>query len=119
MRLVELETGDGPTPPRRPDERAARRGRSSVRSPASRRCWPPCSGGRHARLRRSLKDVAARVPETQVLMIMGTDGIPIEQLVLRADPNIEAVAAEYTTLCGPASPAARTRGSARCASWRS
>jgi predicted regulator of Ras-like GTPase activity (Roadblock/LC7/MglB family) len=46
----------------------------------------------------ALKAVAARVPETQVLMIMGTDGIPIEKLVVRPDPNLEAVAAEYTTL---------------------
>ena len=31
-------------------------------------------------------------------MIMGTDGIPIERLVVRPDANMEAVAAEYTTL---------------------
>src|SRR6266545_1082819 len=29
---------------------------------------------------------------------MGTDGIPIEKLVVRPEPNLEAVAAEYTTL---------------------
>lgn len=46
----------------------------------------------------ALRTIAARVPETQVLMIMGTDGIPIERLVVRPDPNLEAVAAEYTTL---------------------
>ena len=46
----------------------------------------------------TLKAVAARVPETQILMIMGTDGIPIEKLVVRQDPNIEAIAAEHTTL---------------------
>ena len=46
----------------------------------------------------ALRGIAARVPETQVLMIMGTDGIPIERLVVRPDPNFEAVAAEYTTL---------------------
>jgi predicted regulator of Ras-like GTPase activity (Roadblock/LC7/MglB family) len=46
----------------------------------------------------ALRAIAARVPETQVLMIMGTDGIPIERLVVRPDPNLEAVAAEYTTL---------------------
>jgi predicted regulator of Ras-like GTPase activity (Roadblock/LC7/MglB family) len=45
-----------------------------------------------------LKGVAERVPETQVLMIMGTDGIPIERLTVRPDPNLDAVAAEYTTL---------------------
>jgi predicted regulator of Ras-like GTPase activity (Roadblock/LC7/MglB family) len=46
----------------------------------------------------SLREVAARVPETQVVMLMGTDGIPIDRLVVRADPNLEAVAAELTTL---------------------
>jgi len=46
----------------------------------------------------ALKKVAARVPETQMLIVMATDGIPIEKLVVRADPNLEAVAAEYTTL---------------------
>src|SRR6202008_1559445 len=34
----------------------------------------------------TLEAVAARVPETQMVMIMGTDGIPIERLVVRPDP---------------------------------
>ena len=46
----------------------------------------------------ALETVARRVPETEVLMIIGTDGIPIEKLTVRPDPNMEAVAAEYTTL---------------------
>lgn len=46
----------------------------------------------------ALRGISTRVPETQMLMIMGTDGIPIEKLVVRPDPNLEAVAAEYTTL---------------------
>jgi predicted regulator of Ras-like GTPase activity (Roadblock/LC7/MglB family) len=46
----------------------------------------------------ALRAVASRVPETEVLMIIGTDGIPIEKLSVRPDPNMEAVAAEYTTL---------------------
>jgi predicted regulator of Ras-like GTPase activity (Roadblock/LC7/MglB family) len=46
----------------------------------------------------ALRIISTRVPETQMLMIMGTDGIPIEKLVVRPDPNLEAVAAEYTTL---------------------
>jgi predicted regulator of Ras-like GTPase activity (Roadblock/LC7/MglB family) len=45
-----------------------------------------------------LRGVASRVPETEVLMIIGTDGIPIERLLVRPDPNMEAVAAELTTL---------------------
>jgi predicted regulator of Ras-like GTPase activity (Roadblock/LC7/MglB family) len=58
----------------------------------------------------TLKAVAARVPETQVLMIMGTDGIPIEKLVVRPDPNLEAVAAEYTTLLRASVSAASDTG---------
>jgi predicted regulator of Ras-like GTPase activity (Roadblock/LC7/MglB family) len=42
--------------------------------------------------------VAERVPETQLLIIMGTDGIPIDKLIRHKDANLEAVAAEYTTL---------------------
>ncbi len=50
------------------------------------------------RFGQALRAVAARVPESQLLIIMGTDGIPIERLVLNPDPNLEAVAAEYTAL---------------------
>ena len=46
----------------------------------------------------TLKQVAARVPETQLLIVMGTDGIPIEKLVVHPASNLEAVAAEYTSL---------------------
>jgi len=45
-----------------------------------------------------LRGVAQRVPETRMLMIMGTDGIPVDRYVAEVDPNMEAVAAEYTTL---------------------
>lgn len=45
-----------------------------------------------------LRGLASRVPETDVAMIIGTDGIPIEKLMVRPDPNMEAVAAEHTTL---------------------
>jgi predicted regulator of Ras-like GTPase activity (Roadblock/LC7/MglB family) len=51
-----------------------------------------------AGFKEALAKVASKVPETQVLMIIGTDGIPIEKLIVRPDPNLEAVAAEYTTL---------------------
>jgi predicted regulator of Ras-like GTPase activity (Roadblock/LC7/MglB family) len=50
------------------------------------------------RFSQALRAIAGRVPETQLLIIMGTDGIPIEKLVLNPDPNLEAVAAEYTAL---------------------
>jgi predicted regulator of Ras-like GTPase activity (Roadblock/LC7/MglB family) len=58
----------------------------------------------------TLKAVAARVPETRILMIMGTDGIPIEKLVVRQDPNIEAIAAEHTTLLRSSVSAAQETG---------
>ena len=40
----------------------------------------------------ALQRVAARVPETRMLVVMATDGIPIEKLVVRPDPDQEAVA---------------------------
>jgi predicted regulator of Ras-like GTPase activity (Roadblock/LC7/MglB family) len=57
-----------------------------------------------------LRRIAGAVPETQVIMIMGTDGIPIERLVVRPDPNLEAVAAEYTTLLRASLSAASDTG---------
>jgi predicted regulator of Ras-like GTPase activity (Roadblock/LC7/MglB family) len=50
------------------------------------------------------------VPETQVLILMGTDGIPVEKLVVQPDPNLEAVAAEYTTLLRASVSAAADTG---------
>jgi predicted regulator of Ras-like GTPase activity (Roadblock/LC7/MglB family) len=58
----------------------------------------------------ALRRVAERVPETQVLMIIGTDGIPIEKLLIRPDPNLEAVAAEHTTLLRASLAAAADTG---------
>ena len=43
-------------------------------------------------------------------MVMGTDGIPIEKLVIRPDPNMDAVAAEYTTLLRASVSAAADTG---------
>src|SRR5687767_10488145 len=43
-------------------------------------------------------------------MIMGTDGIPIEKLVLRPSANMDAVAAEYTTLLRSSVAAATETG---------
>jgi predicted regulator of Ras-like GTPase activity (Roadblock/LC7/MglB family) len=60
--------------------------------------------------REALEGVAARVPETQVLILMGTDGIPVEKLVVQPDPNLEAVAAEYTTLLRASVSAAADTG---------
>lgn len=43
-------------------------------------------------------------------MIMGIDGIAIERLVVRPDANLDAVAAEYTTLLRASLQAARDTG---------
>jgi len=58
----------------------------------------------------ALRTIAQRVPETQVLIVMGTDGIPIDKLVVRPDPNLDAVAAEYTTLLRASLSAAADTG---------
>ena len=58
----------------------------------------------------ALRKVSDRVPEVQIVMIMGTDGIPIEKLIVRPDPNLEAVAAEYTTLLRASVSAAADTG---------
>jgi predicted regulator of Ras-like GTPase activity (Roadblock/LC7/MglB family) len=57
-----------------------------------------------------LQQIATRVPETQVVMIMGTDGIPIDRLIVNADPNLDAVAAEYTGLLRASVSAAADTG---------
>ena len=51
-----------------------------------------------AGFREALQAVADRVPETEVLMVIGTDGIPVDKVAPRPVPDIEAVAAEHTTL---------------------
>ncbi len=48
--------------------------------------------------RRALEAVAQRVPESRMLVVMDTDGITVDRYVKEPDPNLEAVAAEYTTL---------------------
>lgn len=45
-----------------------------------------------------LRSVRARVPEADLLLIMGTDGIPVERIAVTGDPGLEAAAAEYATL---------------------
>ena len=58
----------------------------------------------------ALRRVAHRVPEAQLLIIMATDGIPVEKLVLQPSANLEAVAAEYTTLLRASVSAASDTG---------
>jgi predicted regulator of Ras-like GTPase activity (Roadblock/LC7/MglB family) len=57
-----------------------------------------------------LNSVTQRVPEMQAVMIMGTDGIPIQKVIVRQAPNMEAVAAEYTTLLRASVSAAADTG---------
>ncbi len=49
----------------------------------------------------ALEKIVARVPEIQMVMITGADAIPLERVVVRPVPNLEAVAAEYTSLLRP------------------
>jgi predicted regulator of Ras-like GTPase activity (Roadblock/LC7/MglB family) len=58
----------------------------------------------------ALSRVSIQVPETRVIMIIGTDGIPIERLVVKPDPNLETIAAEYTTLLRSSLAAASDTG---------
>jgi len=51
-----------------------------------------------AGFREALEAVANRVPETESLMVIGTDGIPIDKLAPRPVADIDSVAAEHTTL---------------------
>jgi predicted regulator of Ras-like GTPase activity (Roadblock/LC7/MglB family) len=51
-----------------------------------------------AGFREALEAVAQRVPEVEVLMVIGTDGIPIDKIAPQPVPDIETVAAEHTTL---------------------
>lgn len=58
----------------------------------------------------TLKAIADRIPEVRMLMIMGTDGISVDRYVRAADPNLEAIAAEYTTLLRASLSAAHDTG---------
>jgi len=46
----------------------------------------------------ALKGIADRVPEAQLLMVIGIDGIAIDKIQPHPDPAFEAMAAEQTTL---------------------
>ena len=46
----------------------------------------------------ALQSIANRVPEAEVLMVIGTDGIPIDKLTIQTVGDIDTVAAEHTTL---------------------
>jgi predicted regulator of Ras-like GTPase activity (Roadblock/LC7/MglB family) len=46
----------------------------------------------------ALRGIVRRVPEAEAVMLIGSDGIPVEKLVTRGDSGSEAVAAEVTAL---------------------
>ncbi len=58
----------------------------------------------------ALRAVAGRIPECEALMIIGTDGIPVERLAVRADANSDAMAAELTGLLRASASASRDTG---------
>jgi len=58
----------------------------------------------------ALRAVAGRIPEVEVLMIIGTDGIPVERLLVRVDANSDVVAAELTALLRASLSASRDTG---------
>ena len=64
-------------------------------------------------------DRGAGARRPQVLMIIGTDGIPIEKLAVRPDPTWRPWPRSTPPSCGPACPRPRTPGSGPCRSWRS
>jgi predicted regulator of Ras-like GTPase activity (Roadblock/LC7/MglB family) len=60
--------------------------------------------------RTALRALADAIPETRLLIIMGTDGIPVEKVASSDDPVLEAVAAETTTLLRDSVAAAQDTG---------
>lgn len=58
----------------------------------------------------TLKAIAERIPEVRLLLIMGTDGIPVDRYLRVPDPNLETLAAEYTTLLRASLSAAQDTG---------
>jgi predicted regulator of Ras-like GTPase activity (Roadblock/LC7/MglB family) len=57
-----------------------------------------------------LEGVRRRVPETQVLMVLGSDGLPIEKLVVNPGVNQEVMAAEFARLFRASSSASNDTG---------
>ncbi len=46
----------------------------------------------------TLKDIADRLDDLECIMLVGTDGLPIEKVVRRESLNIELLIAEFTTI---------------------
>jgi len=58
----------------------------------------------------ALDAIAGRVPQTRIAIVMGVDGIPVEKLVRGEFAQLEAIAAEYTTLLRASVSAASDTG---------
>src|SRR5688572_28401140 len=46
----------------------------------------------------TLKEVSERLGEVEALLLMGTDGLPIEKIVRNPELNVELLLAEFTTI---------------------
>jgi predicted regulator of Ras-like GTPase activity (Roadblock/LC7/MglB family) len=60
--------------------------------------------------REALQTIVLKVPEIRYVMVMGTDGIPIDRLDVVPRDNMEAIAAEYTTILRSSVTAAADTG---------
>jgi predicted regulator of Ras-like GTPase activity (Roadblock/LC7/MglB family) len=49
-------------------------------------------------LAQTLKEIAARIPEVDCILLMGLDGLSIEKVVQNESINIELLIAEFTTI---------------------
>lgn len=46
----------------------------------------------------TLKEIAQRLEDIHCILLMGTDGLPIEKIILNDELNVEAITAEFTTI---------------------
>ena len=46
----------------------------------------------------TLKDISGRLGEVECILLMGTDGLPIEKVILNKNLNIEQLTAEFTSI---------------------
>lgn len=46
----------------------------------------------------TLKDIADRFSDVECILLMGTDGLPIEKVIKNESINIELLTAEFTTI---------------------
>jgi predicted regulator of Ras-like GTPase activity (Roadblock/LC7/MglB family) len=46
----------------------------------------------------TLKDIANKLDDLECIMLVGTDGLPIEKVVRRETLNVELLVAEFTTI---------------------